>query len=390
LQFYKNIPALQQPISAVLANPAYFKDIPENWHVVVADINNSTGAVSGGKHADVNLIAAGCLIVALNISKAQQVEIPYFFGGDGGTVLVPDFLLEKVLAGLQAHKQNSLKNFSLDLRIGSVPVKEIYNAGYEMKLAKVEMTAGFLKPILIGNGLKYSEKRVKQNEVDGPGIEKKEMNLQSPDELNLQGMECRWDEVRPPSKAAEVVCLLIEATDPNRQMAVYRDVLNTLEEIYGNANERHPLTIKMLRLKNSVQKIQKEMLARYSKTKPFFMLKRLVENFIGAFYFRYDLTVNKMSGHQYLSQLIAQSEILTIDGRINAIISGTKENRIRFIKYLTEQEQSGILVFGHHVSPSSIMTCYVEDMKNKHTHFVDGSDGGYTAASRELKPKLQS
>jgi hypothetical protein len=203
-------------------------------------------------------------------------------------------------------------------------------------------------------------------------------------------MECRWDEVRPPSNEAEVVCLLIEAINPAGQLSVYKDVMNTLEEIYGNANERHPLTIKMLRLKNSVQKIQHEMLARYSKTKPFFMLKRLIENFIGSFYFRYDLTLNKMSGHQYLSQLIAQSEILTIDGRINAIISGTKENRIRFIEYLSEQEQAGLLIFGHHVSPSSIMTCYVEDMKNKHTHFVDGSDGGYTAASRELKPKLKA
>jgi hypothetical protein len=308
----------------------------------------------------------------------------------GHSVLVPDVLLDKVLSGLQAHKQNSLKHFSLDLRYGSVPVKDIYSAGYEMKIAKVEMAAGFLKPVLIGNGLKYAEKLVKQYELESTHDVKKELNQSALDALNLEGMECRWDEIKPPTKMAEVVCLLIEATNPANQLSVYKDVLNTVELIYGTANERHPLSIKMLRIKNSVQKIHNEMLARYSKTKPFFLLKRLIENFIGMFYFKYNLTLNKMSGHQYLSQLIAQSEILTIDGRINAIISGTKENRIRLIEYLSDQERAGLLKFGHHVSPSSIMTCYVEDMKNKHTHFVDGSDGGYTAASRELKPKLQA
>jgi hypothetical protein len=259
-----------------------------------------------------------------------------------------------------------------------------------MKIAKVEMAAGFLKPVLIGNGLKYAEKLVKQYELESTHDVKKELNQSALDALNLEGMECRWDEIKPPTKMAEVVCLLIEATNPANQLSVYKDVLNTVELIYGTANERHPLSIKMLRIKNSVKKIHNEMLARYSKTKPFFLLKRLIENFIGMFYFKYNLTLNKMSGHQYLSQLIAQSEILTIDGRINAIISGTKENRIRLIEYLSDQERAGLLKFGHHVSPSSIMTCYVEDMKNKHTHFVDGSDGGYTAASRELKPKLQA
>jgi hypothetical protein len=35
------------------------------------------------------------------------------------------------------------------------------------------------------------------------------------------------------------------------------------------------------------------------------------------------------------------------------------------------------------------MTCYIENRNNKHIHFLDGSNGGYTEAAKELKPKLQ-
>jgi len=35
------------------------------------------------------------------------------------------------------------------------------------------------------------------------------------------------------------------------------------------------------------------------------------------------------------------------------------------------------------------MTCYIENMDSNHIHFVDGSDGGYTKASKEFKSKFK-
>jgi len=47
-------------------------------------------------------------------------------------------------------------------------------------------------------------------------------------------------------------------------------------------------------------------------------------------------------------------------------------------------------VYGHFISKESIMTCYIQNRDSKHIHFVDGSDGGYTEASKELKRKLKN
>jgi hypothetical protein len=389
LDFYKKIKTLNQSLADVLADENYFIDVPANWHVVITDITNSTEAVATGRHGDVNLIAAGSLIAALNISKSLDTEIPYFFGGDGGTVLVPGSIVEKIIAGLRAHSLNSLKNFALDLRIGHISMNEILKAGYTIKVAKVEVANGFNKTILIGDGLKYAETLIKKNDRNDKIKRELELADIELEALNMEGMECKWDKIKPPNPVLEVVCLLVEATDPKNQSVVYRNVLNKLEEIYGAVENRHPISMNRLKLKGSIRKIYKEMMARYSKWKLGYLAKTYFTVLIGKAFFKFNLKLKNIKAKNYLSELITFSEILTIDGRINTIISGTKENRIRLLKYLEEQEENGQLIFGHHVSSASIMTCYIQNMNNKHIHFIDGADGGYTEASKEFKPKAR-
>lgn len=383
MDFYKKLAAIRQPIPEVLAREELFSNAPGDWHVVVADIINSTEAVASGRHADVNLIAAGCLIAVLNVTKSLNIEIPYFFGGDGGTVLVPSEMLEAAIAGLHAHKQNSLDNFSLNLRVGSISIKEIVAAGYEIKIAKVEESPGFNKSLLIGNGIKYAEYIIKKNAGTGNRLSSAEQDL-----LNMEGMECKWDKIRPPASELEVVCFLIEAIDEKKQATLYCDILKRLDKEYGDIQKRHPITINMLKFKIDFNKLRKEMIARYSKWKPFYFLKESLRSIAGKFFFKYNLRVNNLRANDYLNQLITFSEILTIDGRINTIVSGNSDNRKRFVSYLQELEKQNLIVFGHYVSTASIMTCYVQNMENKHVHFIDGADGGYTEAAKELKPKL--
>lgn len=389
MNFYKKLKAVDCDIKDVLADENYFVQFPGNWHIIVSDIVNSTEAVEAGKHDDVNLIAAGSLIAALNVTKTSDTEIPYFFGGDGGTVIVPEALKEKVLEGLNAHRLNSLKNFSLNLRIGSISIKEVMDAGHQIKVAKVLISDGFTKSIVIGNGLKYAEKIIKKGSHDEQLENKKEGN-EVVKELNMEGLECRWDRIKPPEMQREVVCFLVDAIRPEDQLKVYREVLIKLDEIYGDSKKRHPVSVKNLRLLNKFKKIQREMMVRYGKKKIAYIAKAFLQTLIGKYYFKYNIQVNNLKGKDYLEQLIAFSEILTIDGRINTIVSGTKENRIAFIEYLNKQEQSGMLIYGHYVSPESIMTCYIENRKDKHTHFLDGSNGGYTEAAKELKQKIKA
>ncbi|MEM8891694.1 MAG: DUF3095 family protein, partial [Bacteroidota bacterium] len=64
--FYTNINSQQAPIHEVLGKEELFQSIPNDWHVVVTDVKNSTQAVADGKHSLVNLIATGSIIASLN------------------------------------------------------------------------------------------------------------------------------------------------------------------------------------------------------------------------------------------------------------------------------------------------------------------------------------
>lgn len=377
--FYKYLKASTASLSQILRKEG-FVDVPDDWFVVIADVKNSTAAVNAGNHNDVNLVAASSLVVALNIAKDAGVEIPFFFTGDGGTVFVPPVILKDVMEGLNIHNTNSIKNFNLQLHSGSLLVKNIKEAGHSLKIAKVRFGKSMSKAVVIGNGLQYAEQIIK-----GPV-----RNVEaSPDDLNvnLEGLECRWDRIKPPSGENEVVCYLIETIRPELQTEVYADVLQRMDEIYGALEKRNPISFERLKLLLSVNKIKQEMMARFGRWRRSYLVGTFLETFIGHLYFKFNWKINSLRGQEYLKQVVSNADILTIDGRINTIISATRDKHESFIQYLAQMEEKGRLVFGHFTSKESVMTCYIQNRNENHIHFVDGADGGYTEAAKVLKSK---
>jgi hypothetical protein len=378
--FYKDLKPLQLPITDVFQE-AYFYTVPPGWHIIISDVKNSTLAVNAGKHNDVNLAAAGSLVAALNIAKKYKVDIPFFFGGDGSTVLVPEKIVKEVVAGLWVHNVNSKKNFGLEMHIGSMPVREVYESGHFIKIAKLEIDSTYSKAIAIGDGFRFAEQKIKRSI---PGNETVSTN-----KLNLTGLECRWDKIKPSVEEAGNVCYLIESLCTEKQLIVYADVFNKIEEIYGDVVKRSPLSAERLKLLFSFGKLKKEMLVKFGGWNPAYFISTFFRSFFGFFYFKYNLNITGLSGNDYLMQLIAHADTLTIDGRINTIICGSQEEHQQFLGYLSNLEKEGSLIFGHYGSKESIMTCYIQNRNARHIHFVDGADGGYTEAAKEFKAKLK-
>ena len=53
-------------------------------------------------------------------------------------------------------------------------------------------------------------------------------------------------------------------------------------------------------------------------------------------------------------------------------------------------ERDKKLIYGIHVTHASVMSCYVLDRRTTHSHFVDGTEGGYTSAAKMFKIKKKS
>jgi hypothetical protein len=308
------------------------------------------------------------------------VEIPYFFGGDGSTILVPGVMLNETLKALASHNANTLRNFKLEFHIGSISIREIYDAGHQLKIGKFLMENGSGKPIAIGDGLQYAEQMIKQGRRD-----REEFLYHVPVDLN--GLECRWDKILAPEEREEVVCYLIEATEPSKQLEVYSEVLQKIDQIYGTGPNRHPLTTKALRLIPGYSKLRKEILVKYGQFKQSAFGRSFLTTMVGWIFFQLKGNKSKTVKNGYLEQLISNTDTLHIDGRISIVMTGKKENRLVLLEYLRSRELGGDLIYGHHISNESIITCYIQNRNNDHVHFLDGGDGGFTSASIEFKKK---
>lgn len=374
--FYSRLPVNQISLSELLMEEHLFYKVPDSWHVLITDVKKSTQAVASGKHETVNLVATGSIVAVLNIAYKANLSVPFFFGGDGATFILPPLILDDVLKALLIHQQNTEKNFQIELRVGQVPVKKIYEKENKLQISKLKASQLFSIPILLGDGLTYAEKIIKGDNYVPDFISGNE------DDLDLSGMQCRWDKIKPPENYDEVVSLLVIANHGINQATVFKSVIDKLDEIYGEPERRKPITVSRLKLKATLNKIGTEMRAKLGGYNIFYLVKNLFTTMLGTLYFR------TKKGQTYLHQLVEFSDTLVLDGKINTVISGTRQQREALQSELDKMEKEDKISYGLHVSNESVMSCYVRNMNEDHIHFVDGSEGGYTKAAGVLKKKI--
>lgn len=376
-QFYAGLPAHKMPLGQLLIKDDLFNEVPRDWYVVMTDIKGSTNAVFSGRHEDVNLVATGSIVSVLNIAYGLNVTVPFFFGGDGATFIIPPGIIDRVMQALASYKITTQNTFNLELRTGMVPVEQIYAQGHHLHITKFSSSASFSIPVVIGNGLNYAEQLIKG---DDALLSKHPAQTE---ELDLTGMECRWDRVAPPKDREEVVTLLVAASGGVRQSASFSKVMNKIDEIYGPPRRRQPISVAQLKLKTTFSNIGVEMRYQLKQIKWFKLITNWLTTYIAYFYFW------TRRGRKYLKSLVEMSDTLVIDGKINTVISGTIKQRQGLQLALDELEQEGAILYGLHISSASIMSCYVRDLVDGHIHFVDGSEGGYTQAAKMLKSKIK-
>lgn len=379
--FYANLPKHFMPLRDLLKDESLFEGVPKNWHIVVTDVEDSSKAVANGRHNDINLTATGSIITVLNEIKTidSSIKIPYFFGGDGATFIIPDEIIPQVLTALNAYSAHIKKTNNLNLRVGSVILEDIYRNNVTARIAKLRHNKYLTTPVVIGNGLKFAEAKIK-DAFKPTDIAENEEN-----HINLTGMECRWDEIKPNNEDDKVMCLLLICSDETKQAQVYKTIMDEINYIFGTLEERRPITTFKLKLNTSIQKIKKEMMTKIGKYDQKYLIKNWLITVFGKYYFKIF-----PEGKRYLFRVTQLSDTIMLDGAINTVISGSSQEIRKFQIFLDNMEFQKEITYGLHVTHASIMSCYVQDRKENHIHFVDGTEGGYTTAAVMFKQKLAS
>lgn len=363
--------------------------LPEDWFVIITDIAGSTAAIEEGNYRDVNK-AGGLAAMALS-NAFDTLEFPFIFGGDGATFLIPPRMrvhAEDILVDTA----NKVKEFfNLNLRVGVVPAKFVYDAGYSIQVGKIQISPYYLQAVIMGDGIEYAEKLVKNKE------EYRVTKKQNPMvEANFSGFSCRWHDV--PSENGETVALIVRLNGENeiKKELLLQQVFQIIEKYYGTEAEYHPIQESAMQLAFTKKIIWREAAARAGKKNGilyFFILIRIfLENLLARLAIWLSLPIK--SFHYQVDRIkwynVISSDFKKFDGMLKMVLSGTPEARTGLTEALEKWRRDGNLYYGLHTSNRALLTCLLHAGSEQEVHFVDAADGGYAMAAKMLKKQMSA
>jgi Protein of unknown function (DUF3095) len=383
-RFYSELPPFRR-FDDFTAFEAY-APVPADWVVMIADVEGSTRAIEAGNYKAVNMVGAASITAVLNIRGG--IEIPYVFGGDGGTLVVPGALSGAAGEALLRLQAASQERFGLALRVGAVAVADLRAQGFDVRLRKFELSPRNHLAMFAGGGLERADAMLKE---DAPGarISPAGADLEAPD---LEGLSCRWEPLAP--KNGKMMTLMVKARgdDAPAEGRLLGEVLAALGAILGEPLPAHaPASRQSMRFRWPPRGLRLEALA--SKGKAGFAKayrKALVSSLIQYVIERFDLKAGSYDAPVYREELRANTDFRKYDGLLRVVLDLSAEQAGRIEAYLEAEYRAGRLVYGVQLADAALMTCLIFNLaQSEHVHFIDGAEGGFALAARGFKARLR-
>jgi hypothetical protein len=364
-----------------------YEPVPDDWVVMIADVEGSTRAIGQGRYKAVNMVGAASITAVLNIRGA--VEIPFVFGGDGGTMVVPGALGAAASDALLRLQAAAERMFGLALRVGAIPVADLRALGEDVRVRKYELSPGNHLAMFAGGGIERADALLKSAAPGGPYL------LQAgddPGDPDLEGLSCRWEPLTP--KNGRMMTLMVQGTasDPAEESRLLGEVLAAIADILGDRlADFAPASSHSMRFKWPPRGLRLEARATagakgYGKR----YRAALISSLIQFFCERFDRRAGAYNAPVYREELRANTDFRKYDGLFRAVLDVSADQAERVERYLESQYRAGRLVYGLHLAGRALMTCLVFNLaQSEHVHFIDGSDGGFAVAATGFKARLR-
>jgi len=256
-------------------------------------------------------------------------------------------------------------------------------------MGKVRVSAFVTQAVLSGRGWEEAERLVKT--PDAAGVLRLHPD-QGVRQASFEGFECRWQAV--PSFSGHKLSLLVAAMAPDAETnsATIREVVEQIQALYGDIAQYHPLRVERMQLAFSPRLLSHEMRVRAGGAglgrRLAYLARAAWLNAAGCYLFSRNIDTASVRWSRYREDMVDNSDFRKFDGVLRMVIDGSDVQSDALQHYLENAYRAGRLAYGLHKSRAALVTCIVQSYNGNHQHFVDGSDGGYALAARELKRRL--
>jgi hypothetical protein len=336
--------------------------------LVLADIENSTQAISQGKYQEVNMFITQCIAALRKGCLVQQLKIQH--GGDG-FVLVAHLSEFDKISGIMSEMRNQLKmEMGLNIRCSGWKAIDLDKAGFSMYYSSCSHNGGNLQWQFHSEHMEQLEKLMKAGALS---MFQSLIN----EKPNISGFRC--DFVPIESKNTSFACCVVNflQTDLADRFIVMRKVLSLVGTHAVNGLQP-PISLNDLNWLTD-----KSTLDKLAKKSSYYWMRSLT-NFWFNWMNRTGFHWNKHWSNTFfkdLTLLPLSVDFMKYDGQLKFVVSVPESKKTSFVESLRGNDA---IEFGLHWSDQAVITCSV-DGERGNLHFIDGSDGGLTIAANQLK-----
>ena len=356
----------------------HYRALPDGWIVGVADIVNSTDAITSGKYREVNTVGAAVLAAVSN--RLPGAQFPFVFTGDGASFALPGAhagLVREILARTAAWAEDV---FGLTLRAALVPIADIRAHGFDIRVARFAASSNVTYAMFAGGGLAWAERSLKSGSYSIP---RAPMGVTA----DLTGLSCHF----APIKARRGIILSLLAVpreEPAGFASLVGDILRLLEADGATA---HPLPADGPlpawtggRFDYLIRTGSRHAPLSVRAVACAWAIIERIAHFLG-------LPAGGFHAAKFRRELIDNTDYRKYDDGLRMTVDCTPEVADAIDARLATAQRQLVCYYGTYRQASANLTCFVRsETQSDHVHFVDGAAGGYAFAAAILKRNISN
>ncbi len=369
-----------------VADLARYSPLPDDWALAIGDVVGSTGAIEEGAYKRVNM--AGAAIISAVVNASGHTGLPFVFGGDGAFVAIPSDAIGKAREALGQIGTYVAEELALDMRTALVPIAAIREAGQDVRAARFQASELVTYAMFAGGGTSWAEAQMKAGHFLVP----RAAPGSRPD---LTGLSCRWSPVA--ARHGQIVSIIVMPGDGgaggngsggNGSGDAFRILVTDIARLAAEEERAgNPIPAEGPPLKMSFEGLGAEVRAS----------KGLGARIRGAFgvgiaaalvviLHRLNRPLGAFDARRYTADIALNADFRKFDDGLKMTIDVSAARMEAIEARLSAAAAQGICRYGIHRQDNALMTCIVPTpLARDHMHFIDGGEGGYAAAARQLK-----
>jgi len=372
-KFYSAIPVFRS--FGRLMEPALYSPLPDDWHIGVADIVESTKAIAQARYKAVNM--AGASVIAAVTNALEGREFPFVFGGDGASFAVAPNDLVRAREALAATAAWVKEDLDLVMRVALVPVAAIRGQGLDVRVARFGPSPNLSYAMFSGGGLGWAEAAMKRGEF---AVEVAPAGTQ-PD---LSGLSCRFEEM--PAVRGLILSVLVLPARGADAAAFRRLIEQIVALVERSPDSGRPVPSEGPPLRWPPAGVEFEARAQRGGSLSKRRLGVLVHTLFIYVIMRFGISVGGFVPKTYVQQVVENSDFRKFDDGLRMVLDCTPELERGLSERLAAAASAGIARYGLHRQDAAMMTCFTPSaLRSDHVHFIDGARGGYASAAVALK-----